>query len=63
MGPFPYEGEEDPDLINAGKQTITTMPGASFFDSAMSFAMIRGQHVQMTVLGAMEVSENGDIAN
>ena len=62
-GPFPYEGEEDPDLINAGKQTITTMPGASFFDSAMSFAMIRGQHVQMTVLGAMEVSENGDIAN
>ena len=63
MGPFPYKGEEDPDLINAGKQTITTMPGASFFDSAMSFAMIRGQHVQMTVLGAMEVSENGDIAN
>ena len=63
MGPFPFEGEEDPDLINAGKQTITTMPGASFFDSAMSFAMIRGQHVQMTVLGAMEVSENGDIAN
>lgn len=63
MGPFPVEGEEDADLINAGKQTITAQKGASFFDSATSFAMIRGQHVQLTVLGAMEVSENGDIAN
>ncbi|SFI70018.1 3-oxoacid CoA-transferase subunit B [Kaistella treverensis] len=63
MGPFPFEGEEDPDLINAGKQTITTLPGASFFDSAFSFGMIRSQKVDLTILGAMEVSENGDIAN
>jgi|TARA_B110000914_G_scaffold204696_1_gene199310 3-oxoacid CoA-transferase subunit B len=63
MGPFPFEGEEDPDLINAGKQTITALPGASFFDSALSFSMIRGQHVDLTILGAMEVSQNGDIAN
>lgn len=63
MGAFPFEGEEDADLINAGKQTITARKGAVFFDSATSFAMIRGQHVQLTVLGAMEVSQNGDIAN
>ena len=63
MGPFPFEGEEDADIINAGKQTITTLPGASFFDSAFSFGMIRAQKVDLTILGAMEVSENGDIAN
>jgi len=63
MGPFPFEGEEDADIINAGKQTITTLTGASFFDSAMSFGMIRAQKVDLTILGAMEVSENGDIAN
>jgi len=63
MGPFPFEGEEDPDVINAGKQTITTLPGASFFDSALSFSMIRGKHVDLTILGAMEVADNGDIAN
>tara|TARA_Y100000991_G_scaffold211254_1_gene193550 strand:- start:973 stop:1626 length:654 start_codon:yes stop_codon:yes gene_type:complete len=63
MGPFPYEGEEDADLINAGKQTITALGGASYFDSAMSFSMIRGKHVDLTILGAMEVAENGDIAN
>ncbi len=63
MGPFPFEGEEDADLINAGKQTVTLTKGAVIFDSATSFAMIRGQHVQLTVLGAMEVAQNGDIAN
>jgi len=63
MGPFPFEGSEDPDLINAGKQTITTLPGSAVFDSALSFGMIRAQKVDLTILGAMEVSENGDIAN
>jgi len=63
MGPFPFEGEENPDLINAGKQTITTVPGSAFFDSALSFGMIRAGKVDLTVLGAMEVSEDGDIAN
>ena len=63
MGPFPKAGEEDPDLINAGKQTITPLPGASYFDTALSFGMIRGKHIDLTVLGVMEVSDQGDIAN
>jgi 3-oxoacid CoA-transferase subunit B len=63
LGPFPYEGEEDPDLINAGKQTVTVIPGSSFFDSAESFAMIRGGKVDIAILGALQVAENGDLAN
>jgi 3-oxoacid CoA-transferase subunit B len=63
MGPFPYEGEEDPDLINAGKQTVTELPDTSYFSSADSFAMVRGGHIDLSILGAMQVAENGDLAN
>ncbi len=63
IGPFPYEGEEDADLVNAGKQTVTKLPDSSFFDSAQSFAMIRGGHIQLSILGALQVAENGDLAN
>jgi 3-oxoacid CoA-transferase subunit B len=63
MGPFPFEGEEDADLVNAGKQTVTTLPSTSFFDSAASFAMVRGGHIQLSILGALQVAENGDLAN